>query len=244
MTVLRAGLRLWPLLAALAIGCDMPGKPNRADRPVPSDKVTDFGTLYRTHCAGCHGADGRLGPGPPLNDPLFLAIVSEKELSHVITEGRAVTPGQRSPMPAFARDRGGPLTAAQIGALAEGIRKRWGPATSPPPDFTEAGDCCGDERRGARVFARACAGCHGNDGEGVKREGKLLRKINDPAFLALISDQAVRRYAITGRPDFGMPAYDGKAGRPPDFHPLTATDIDDLAALLACWRQGRSAKEE
>ena len=244
MTVFRAGLRLWPLLAALAIGCDMPGKPNRADRPVPSDQVTDFGTLYRTHCAGCHGADGRLGPGPPLNDPLFLAIVSEKELSRVITEGRAVTPGQRSPMPAFARDRGGPLTAAQIGALAEGIRKRWGPATSPPPDFTETGVCCGDEHRGARVFARACAGCHGNDGEGVKREGKLLRKINDPAFLALISDQAVRRYAITGRPDFGMPAYDGKAGRPPDFNPLTAADIDDLAALLACWRQGRSAKEE
>ena len=244
MTVLRAGLRLWPLVAALAIGCDLPGKPNRADRPVPSDQVTDFGTLYRTHCAGCHGADGQLGPGPPLNDPLFLAIVSEKELSRVITEGRAVTPGQRSPMPAFARDRGGPLTAAQIGALAEGIRKRWGPATSPPPDFTEAGDCCGDERRGARVFARACAGCHGNDGEGVKREGKLLRKINDPAFLALISDEAVRRYAITGRPDFGMPAYDGKAGRPPDFQPLTAADIDDLAALLACWRQGRSAKEE
>ena len=244
MKPLRAGLRLWPLLAALAIGCDMPGKPNRADRPVPSDQVTDFGTLYRTHCAGCHGADGRLGPGPPLNDPLFLAIVSEKELSRVITEGRAVTPGQRSPMPAFARDRGGPLTAAQIGALAEGIRKRWGPATSPPPDFTETGVCCGDEHRGARVFARACAGCHGNDGEGVKREGKLLRKINDPAFLALISDQALRRYAITGRPDFGMPAYDGKAGRSPDFKPLTATDIDDLAALLACWRQGRSAHEE
>ena len=147
-------------------------------------------------------------------------------------------------MPAFARDRGGPLTAAQIGALAEGIRKRWGPATSPPPDFTETGVCCGDEHRGARVFARACAGCHGNDGEGVKREGKLLRKINDPAFLALISDEAVRRYAITGRPDLGMPAYDGKAGRSPDFKPLTATDIDDLAALLACWRQGRSAKEE
>src|SRR5262249_58786617 len=106
---------------------------------------------------------------------------------------------------------------------AEGIGKRWETATSLPPDFTETGVCCGDERRGARVFARACAGCHGNDGEGVKREGKLLRKINDAAFLALISDEAVRRYAITGRPDFGMPSYDGKARRTPDFHPLHAT---------------------
>ena len=244
MTVFRAGLRLWPLLAALAIGCDMPGKPNRADRPVPSDQVTDFGTLYRTHCAGCHGADGQLGPGPPLNDPLFLAIVSEKELSRVITEGRAITPGQRSPMPAFARDRGGPLTAAQIGALAEGITVRWGPAVPSPPDLTETGASCGDKDRGARVFARACAGCHGNEGEGVEREGSPRQKINDPAFLALISDQALRRYVITGRPDLGMPSYDGKAGRPPDFQPLTAAEIADLVALLAGWRRGESANEK
>ena len=244
MTVLRAGLRLWPLLAALAIGCDMPGKPNRADRPVPSDQVTDFGTLYRTHCAGCHGADGRLGPGPPLNDPLFLAIVSEKELSRVITEGRAVTPGQRSPMPAFARDRGGPLTAAQVKALAEGFKPRWGPPASVPRDFKKAGAGSGDKYRGARFFGRACAGCHGNEGEGVEREGSPRQKINDPAFLALISDQALRRYVITGRPDLGMPSYDGKAGRPPDFQPLTAAEIADLVALLAGWRRGESANEK
>jgi cytochrome c oxidase cbb3-type subunit 3 len=222
----------------------LPGKPNPADRPVPSDQVTDFGTLYKTHCAGCHGADGRLGPAPPLNDPNFLALASEEDLFAVIAEGRAVTGGQRSPMPAFARDRGGPLRTAQVKALAEGIKPRWGPPASVPRDFKEAGAGSGDKYRGARVFARACAGCHGNDGEGVERKGKLLRKINDPAFLALISDQELRRYAVTGRPDFGMPAYDGKAGRLPDFTPLTAVDIDDLAALLACWRQGRSANEE
>src|SRR5262249_50851292 len=194
-------------------------------------------------CAGCHGADGRLGPAPPLNDPNFLALASEEDLLTVIAEGRAVTPGQKSPMPAFARDRGGALTAAQVKALAEGIKPRWGPPRSVPRAFKGAGAGSGDKHRGARLFARACAGCHGNDGEGVKREGKLLRKINDPAFLALISDQALRRYAITGRPDLGMPAYDDKAGRPADFKPLTAVDIDDLAALLACWRQGRSAPE-
>jgi cytochrome c oxidase cbb3-type subunit 3/ubiquinol-cytochrome c reductase cytochrome c subunit len=248
MTVFRAGLRLWPLLAALATGCDMPGKPNRADRPIPSDQVTDFGTLYRTHCAGCHGADGRLGPGPPLNDPLFLAIVSEKELSRVITEGRAVTPGQKSPMPAFARANGGPLTDAQIEALAAGIKQRWGPpAPGPlPADLSLTGGKGGDDKRGAVVFARACAGCHGNTGEGVEREGRIHRKINDPAFLALISDQALHRYIITGRPppDLGMPPYDGKTGRAADFQPLTSAEIDDLVALLALWRQGESAQDK
>jgi hypothetical protein len=37
-----------------------------------------------------------------------------------------------------------------------------------------------------------------------------------------------------------MPAYDGKAGRSPDFRALTAAEIDDLVALLRCWRRGES----
>ena len=62
--------------------------------------------------------------------------------------------------------------------------------------------------------------------------------INNPAFLVLVSDQALRRLAITGRPDLGMPAYDGKVGRPPDFQPLSSAEIDNVVALLAYWRQG------
>jgi mono/diheme cytochrome c family protein len=244
---------------------------------VPADEVADFDTLYGTHCAGCHGADGKLGPAPPLNDPLFLAIAPDAELRRVIREGRAVSPAQKSPMPAFAVGEGGSLspaqaeawaklkeethaaprqqgtlTAAQVQVLAEGIKKRWGPpgdprgVDTPPPGsvptyLARADTSPGKKEEGARAFARACAGCHGKDGEGVERDGKLRRKINDPAFLALISDQQLRRYAITGRPDLGMPPYDGKAGRPPDYQPLTAEEIDGLLALLACWRQGGPA---
>src|SRR5262249_30886290 len=149
--------QLLPLLAAMTLGCDPPGKPREADRPVPADQVKDFNVLFSTHCAGCHGADGRLGPAPPLNDPLFLAIVPEGELLRVIREGRTVTPGQKSPMPAFSLGEGSslspaqakvwaelkeeihaapqqqsPLTAAQVQVLAGGIKKRWGPPASPP----------------------------------------------------------------------------------------------------------------
>jgi cytochrome c oxidase cbb3-type subunit 3/ubiquinol-cytochrome c reductase cytochrome c subunit len=236
-----------PLLVVLTGGCDLPGKPSEADRPVPADQVNDFHTLYSARCAGCHGADGKLGPAPPLNDPLFLAIVSDAELLRVISEGRAVTAAQRSPMPAFARAGGGPLTGAQVKALAEGIKKRWGAAPSgvaSPPLLSPDGTKGGDRDEGAGVFARSCAGCHGAVGEGVERDGRLRRKVNDRAFLALISDKALRRTIITGRPDLGMPAYDGTAGRPAGFRPLTSTQINDLVALLASWRQGAPARDQ
>jgi mono/diheme cytochrome c family protein len=233
--------RLLPLLGALSFGCDPPGRPNPADRPVPADEVKDFGTLYARHCAGCHGADGKLGPAPPLNDPLFLAIVPDAELLHVITEGRAVTPGQKSLMPAFARDRGGPLTAQQVQAVAQGIKARWGraaPEEKPPPYL--APKEAGDTKRGAKLFDLACAACHGDDGRGGERAGA----VHDRAFLALISDQALRRVVITGRRDLGMPDYSNSEWRSPKFEPLTSADINDLVALLAYWRQGGEGNGE
>jgi cytochrome c oxidase cbb3-type subunit 3 len=228
----------------LAAGCDLPGRPNPADRPVPAEQVTHFDALYATHCAGCHGADGQLGPAPPLNDPLFLAIVSDADLLHVITEGRVVSPGVKSPMPAFARDRGGPLTKVQVEVMADGIKKRWGPPaplTPSLPTYLAAGAGGGNKENGADVFARACAGCHGKHGRGGMSGEREVGAINNQAFLALISDQALRRLAITGRPDLGMPAYHGKEGRSAEFSPLSSTDVDDLVALLAYWRLGGGA---
>jgi cytochrome c oxidase cbb3-type subunit III len=232
------------MLAALAAGCDLLGRPTRTELPVPEDKVTDFEVLYATRCAGCHGAEGKLGPAPPLNDPIFLAIVPDAELLRVITEGRRVTPGQNSLMPAFERDHGGPLTRAQVDALAVGIKKHWQPSTSQSgslPSYSEpAAGGKGNKDHGARLFAGACAGCHGPQGEGEK-DGEPLGggAINNHAFLALISNQALRRIIITGRPDLGMPAFNGTTGRPPDFRALTSTELDDLVALLESWRQAR-----
>jgi cytochrome c oxidase cbb3-type subunit 3/ubiquinol-cytochrome c reductase cytochrome c subunit len=211
---------------------------------VPADQVKSFDALYGVRCAGCHGVDGKLGPAPSLNDPVFLAIVPDAELRHVISEGRAVSATQRSPMPAFAHARGGPLTEAQVQVLADGIKKRWGPAVSgkaPPPYLSPAGSKGGNRDEGARVFARACAGCHGRQGQGGESDMGKVGAVNDPAFLALISDRALRRTVITGRADLGMPAYDGTDGRTDDFRPLTSAQIDDLVALLASWRQGGPA---
>jgi len=220
----------------LAAGCDLPGRPKPADRPVPADQVVDFNMLYGQNCAGCHGAEGKLGPAPPLDDPIFLSIIPEELLLRVISKGR---PG--TPMPAFAWDRGGSLTDMQVRVLADGIKPRWGPhqtsAGAAPPYSVDDGVGSGDKARGAKVFARACAPCHGPAGEGGQDSDSPAGAINDPAFLALISNQGLRRYAITGRPDLGMPDYANKTGRSRDYQPMTSGEIGDLVALLASWRR-------
>lgn len=233
-----AALWLLPLLALLPAGCRRSESTETPHRPVPSDRILDFATLYGQNCAGCHGTNGRLGPAPPLNDPLFLSIVSDSVVLGLISEGR---PG--TPMPGFSRSSGGPLTDEQVKALAAGLKPRWKPARQThaeiPPYSAGASSSSGDKDRGLKVFTRACAPCHGANGEGNPDQAGA---INDPAFLALISDQCLRRYAITGRPDLLMPDFADNTNRSSDYKPLTSAEITDLVALLAHWRRTGKAR--
>jgi cytochrome c oxidase cbb3-type subunit 3/ubiquinol-cytochrome c reductase cytochrome c subunit len=159
-----------------------------------------------------------------------LAIVPDGVPRQVIREGRTGTA-----MTAFAKDRGGLLTEKQIDIVAKGIKQRWravekGDGRSPPPYLLSSAKT-GDKMAGLKVLARDCAMCHGEHGQGGKTAGAL----NDRAFLALVSDQALRRYIITGRPDFGMPNYVERKNAE-----LTSQEINDLVALLAYWRVGGS----
>jgi cytochrome c oxidase cbb3-type subunit 3 len=215
-------------LLTIGLGCSNSDEPGT---PIRSDQVTDFATLYGLHCAGCHGSDGQFGPAPPLNDPLFLAIVPDEVLLRLVSEGR---PG--TPMPGFSRKKGGTLTDEQVRAIAGGIKSRWKaerPEVPTPGYLASAGDDHGDSARGRVVFDRACASCHGAEGLGGKDK---VGPIHDPAFLALISDQAIRRYILTGRRDLKMPDFAGKAGRPPNFRPLSPPDVADLVAYVSGWR--------
>jgi|GEM_PF-314682 len=226
---IRTACRLAMLFCAmLIIGCDKsPGKPDPARRPIAPHEVADFDSLFQRNCAGCHGRDGQLGPAPPVNDPLFLAIVPDAELVRILRDGRAGTL-----MPAFAERQGGTLTDDQIQILAGGLKPKWqdhsvDAATLPPYAGSD-----GDAERGAILFANACAECHGDDGRGGDAGA-----INEVAFLSLISDQAIRRIIITGRPDLGMPDYASHAGLDAKTPQHASSQIDDLVALLASWRK-------
>ena len=222
-------------VSALLGGCSdsLPGKPDPKEAYKLPQDIKNFKVLFAQRCAGCHGDDGTLGPGPPLNDAIYCALVGEEDLKKVIGSGRDGTL-----MPAWAATSGGPLTEEQVAILAKGIKQReWtSPASSQTvlpaaPSLAPPAGASGDARSGEKVFAVACAECHGENGVGGD-SGSL----NDPAFLALTSDESLRRYIITGRSDLGMPDFASDEGRGSDFKPLTEQQVSDLVALLAKWR--------
>jgi len=218
------------LVCLVLAGCDaLPGRPDAASREVPPARVMAFDVLYRRNCAGCHGADGRLGAARPLNDPVYLALVPADRLRRIIAKGVTATS-----MPAFGASAGGDLTEAQIDALVRGMLARWarpdavkGLALPPyevgPPSSGAA------SAQGASVYASACARCHGRDGNGGPKAGSIV----DPSYLALVSDQSLRTTVIAGRPDLGKPDWrDDVPGQP-----LTPQQISDLVAWLAAHRR-------
>jgi cytochrome c oxidase cbb3-type subunit 3 len=222
-------------------GCDwMPGKPKEAERWVPSTQVVQFAMLYAHHCSGCHGADGRLGAARPLNDPLYLALVNEDTLHRVIEQG---VPGTN--MPAFAQQQGGTLTNAQIDALVKGMETQWGHPEEfanvlfPPyslQDAIAAGSGPGDPQRGAAAYEIYCAQCHGADGSGGPKGGSII----DLAYLALVSDQALRTMVIVGRSDLGKP--DWRTNLP--NRPMSPQDISDVVAWLVSRREMRAVAQQ
>jgi cytochrome c oxidase cbb3-type subunit 3 len=221
------------LILGLAAGCDrLPGKPTAEERWKPATEITDFSQLYGRNCAGCHGADGRLGAARPLNDPLYLALANGTTLRGAIAQG---VPGTAAP--AFAQQAGGNLTDKQIDALVEGIRSRWGKSENftnvalPPYSLQYAiakGSGPGEVSRGAAVYQTYCAQCHGNDGTGGPKGGSVI----DPAYLVLVSDQALRTAVIVGRSDLGMPDWRANiSGRP-----MSPQEISDVVAWLGSHR--------
>jgi mono/diheme cytochrome c family protein len=222
------------------VGCDaMPGRPRPADQPTLPSQVMGFAELYGQSCAGCHGTDGRLGAARPLNDPVYLALVPQNRLRVIIAQG---VPG--TAMPGFASAAGGPLTEAQLDALVREMLQRWSRPLPPPDvplppyaveDAVAHGSGPGDREQGVKVYAEACASCHGADGKGGAKGGSVV----DAAYLALVSDQAVRTAVIAGRTDLAMPDWRAYISG----QPLTAQQISDVVAWLVSHRQpvvGRS----
>ena len=221
-----------PTLAALGAiavltlcGCNLPGRPTESDIVHrPSDNLDPL-ALYSQNCAGCHGADGKLGPAPPIGDAVYLSLVDDKTLRDVISKGR---PG--TPMSAFGESEGGMLTARQVDAIVRGIRQHWGKpdvlqgVTSP----SYAAKAAGNPQQGAAVFQTYCASCHGQSGKGSDKVGSIV----DPQYLTLITDQGLRTITIIGRPDFNAPDWRNNV----PGHPMSDQEVTDVVAWLASQR--------
>ena len=205
----------------------MPGKPHQSDRELPYSYELDPVKIFATSCAGCHGAEGRLGPAPPINDPIFLHIYSQDAMLAILAGGR-----NEGLMPSFVAKHRGGLTEQQRSILVKGIWARWGQASELPANIPPYhGQSPGNAAAGKALFTAACSRCHGDAGKGGSAGA-----LNNRAFLDLVSDQLLRRIMITGRPDLGCPDFVEAGTESSLRRALTGTDIANVVALLGKWR--------
>jgi len=171
--------------------------------------------LYQENCAACHGEQGQGQVGPALNSKELLSTAPDELLSGLIKTG---VPG--TVMPAWGQTFGGPLTDQAVSQVVAFIRA-WEP-TAPKivPVAVEP-----DPIRGATIFAETCFICHGENGRGTERAPRL----NDPATLKDFDDAWYRSTITHGRPAQGMPTW-GTV--------LSPSQIEDVVALVAAWREG------
>lgn len=188
---------------------------------LPADAAGgDGAALYAQRCAACHGDDGGGGVGVPLSLPDFQATVDDAYLAKTIRLGR---PGRV--MPAFTD-----LDDTQLETLVRHVRTLVPPAAKVPPVMVRVRP--GNAARGAKLYARHCAGCHGADGEGGHGTGVTFSRPRDypilaPAlhnqgFLAAANDAVIKATLMHGRRGTPMRSFIAQG--------LKERDIDDLVA--------------
>lgn len=155
--------------------------------------------LFRENCSACHGEKGTRIPDIPLNDPGFLSRLGTSGLTRVIAEGKGI-------MPAWGKEREGPLDAEQIRAIADYMLSPDGLSATTGP--------------GRSLFVRNCASCHGAKGSRIP-----AAPLNSTSFVAGLDDDTLRTAIQQGKgtmPAFGKD-YDG---------PLSKDQVDEVVRYL------------
>ena len=199
-------------LALLVIAAGVLSSAPACSRPSPLQR--QGAELYGRMCAVCHGPKGegyKADQAPALREPGFLASASDAFLRDAIVNGRL-----GSTMSAWGRESGGPLQPADVSALIAFMRM-W-PAGAPPLDER---DIAGDSVRGAAIYQRECARCHGAHGT----EGPGIR-LGNPGLLTYASNGFLRLAIRNGRARTQMAAFAGKLGD---------QGVEDVLAFIRSW---------
>ena len=131
------------------------------------DPVAQGARLYADNCAVCHGPQGEGRVGARLKD--FPSINPQAFVKATVANG---VPGSK--MPAWSKAKGGPLTDAEIDAIAAFVAT-WTTGSVPAAPTERLGrwqllptvaGVSGDPTRGAQVFQQNCLVCHGAQGRG------------------------------------------------------------------------------
>jgi ubiquinol-cytochrome c reductase cytochrome c subunit len=133
------------------------GAPSPTASPSPPGELSGR-QIYQQNCAQCHGVNGEGGIGPNIQD-----------ITDVARAEQAVRTGPGA-MPSFE----GVLTDEQISAVARFVAEELGEA---PGEGVTA-------RTGPEIYAQACAGCHGDEGQGIEGAGPSLAAAAFPDIVA------------------------------------------------------------
>ena len=180
--------------------------------------------IYAENCAVCHGDEGKGRIGATLAKD-WPSIRPDMTVRTIIENG---VPG--SPMLAWSKDNGGPLTSDEIDALVmyilswqtgESIIVPSQPARTQRPPITPIPEVEGDPNRGAVLYDENCVVCHGTDGEG--RIGATLVKL----WSGIRPDLSIKNTINSGVPGSAMPAWGQAYGGP-----LSEAEIDDIVSFI------------
>ncbi|MCB9763519.1 MAG: c-type cytochrome [Alphaproteobacteria bacterium] len=209
--VVTAGLAM----AGVAIASDVG---YRADQEPGTPEQIARGKSAFVTCSGCHGVDGegRVGMGPRLNSPSYLASVSNDLLATTIREGRAQT--NMIPWGASL----GEDTVTDLVAYLRSWQTTDGYALDTSP-------LKGSAEQGAELYQSICSRCHGRNARGYAELGSGTG-IGGGAFLGAISDGELRLLIHKGKDNTPMRPFDKDA--PTAVANLTDEEIDAIIAYL------------
>jgi mono/diheme cytochrome c family protein len=168
--------------------------------------------LFGKLCAPCHGGAGEGSAiAPPLAADDNPATREDSRIYGTLTVGVAGTA-----MGSFRQLDAGELRSliAAVRALPPTAAKRTGWAAKP-----------GDAARGAVVFSRWCARCHGD-----RAEGKEAPSLANAAFLSAASDGYLTATILRGRGATAMPHFGTVASDHPSLSP------DEVASVVVWLR--------
>lgn len=198
------------------------GKENVGKEGAAAASLATGEELYQRYCALCHGKAGEgyaADNANALANQQFLATASDAFLRVAIVRGRVGTP-----MSAWGKQFGGPLSGPEVEKLVEHIR---GWQTAPTRELPN-GRVAGDVGRGKPLYDEHCASCHGPSGE-----GKLAPSLNNAIFHSTASDHFIRYAIAEGRTGTPMPAFQKSLG---------PQGVDDLTAYVRSLRKDGERK--
>ncbi|MEK6775462.1 MAG: c-type cytochrome [bacterium] len=197
-------------------------EPELTDSYIPQDTRSmamfaepDGEALFMRYCSACHGSKGEgkaftsIGLSiPGILNPDFLRIAQPEQIREAVQNGRA-----DREMPSWKESLDRPSIEALLNYI-ESMRPK-------PRPYSRIAAIQGDAKRGVSAYARHCAICHGDSGQ-----GGIGPRLNSATFLRIADDRFLYESMVNGRPQAAMPAWADL----PD---------EDLAGLLAYFRKWR-----